>query len=340
MNRTWTARLFAGLLCLACAGTAAADPTPQDKALAQGLFDDGRALMDAGKVAEACVKLAESHRLDPSAGTVLNLAICHEKEGKIASAWAELKEAESLSAASGRQDRADYAQKRGKALEAKLSRLVVEIESPPAGMVIRLDGKELRAAALGGSGVPVDPGKYAVEAAAPGKKAWSGSVTVEAGPSTARLQVPAMVDAPAVVATAKVTPPPPPPSGDSSGSTLRVVGYAAGGLGIAALGVGAAFGGLTLAKAGEVRDLCGDADRCSRAAVEANNSAKTMALISDIGLAAGATFAGVGLVLILVSGSSKPATSGSSKPATSGNRVWAAPAFGVGSASLRVGGSW
>lgn len=334
----WVAPVLAGLLCLAVAGPAAADPTPQDKALAQGLFDDGRALMDAGKLPEACAKLAESHRLDPSPGTVLNLAICHEKEGKIASAWAEFKEAEALSTASGRQDRADYARKRAATLEAKLSRLVVEIANPPEGMVIRLGGKELRAAAMAGSGMPVDPGKYGVEAAAPGKKAWSGTVVVEPGPSTARLVIPAMVNAPAAASSAPKAPPPPPE--DSSGSTRRVVGYVAGGLGIAALGVGGVFGGLTLTKAAEVQDLCGDAPKCSRPAVDANNTAKTMALVSDISLGAGAALAGAGLVLILTSGSSKPPAAGNRGAAVAKSRVWAAPVVGPGVAQVNVGGSW
>jgi hypothetical protein len=293
--------------------------------------------MDAGKLAEACAKLAESHRLDPSPGTVLNLAICHEKEGKIASAWAEFKEAEALSTASGRQDRADYARKRAATLEAKLSRLVVEIASPPEGMVIRLEGKELRAAAMAGSGMPMDPGKYSVEAAAPGKKAWSGTVIVESGPSTARLVIPAMADAPAAASAAPKAPPPPE---DSSGSTRRVVGYVAGGLGIASLGVGAAFGGLTLAKAAEVQDLCGDAPKCSRAGVDANTTAKTMALVSDISLGAGAALAGAGLVLILTSGSSKLPAPGNRGAAGATSRVWAAPFVGPGMAQLNVGGSW
>ena len=82
-------RLAALATCVALAMTATparADATDEQKALALRLFDEGRSLMAAGKVAEACPKLEESRRLDPLPGTVLNLAVCHEKQGLAASA--------------------------------------------------------------------------------------------------------------------------------------------------------------------------------------------------------------------------------------------------------------
>src|SRR5688572_25737334 len=63
----------------------------QQEGAAEVLFREARAAMRKGDVARACPKFAESYRLDPSLGTLLNLALCEEQQGRIVSAWTKFK---------------------------------------------------------------------------------------------------------------------------------------------------------------------------------------------------------------------------------------------------------
>src|SRR5262249_54305886 len=76
-----------------------------DTKLAQALFEKGVDLMNQKKFAEACPKLEESLRQDFSGGALLQLGICHARQGKIATAWAELLKAGSQAKNDHRVDR-------------------------------------------------------------------------------------------------------------------------------------------------------------------------------------------------------------------------------------------
>ncbi|WP_437805064.1 hypothetical protein [Sorangium sp. So ce1078] len=318
-----------------------AQPTAADKALAEGLFQDGKKLMDEGRLQEACPKLAESQRVDPTVGTLLNLAVCHEKEGKTASAWAEFKEASALAASAGQQDRSQFAAKRASELEARLTRLVLEVAQAAPGMAITLNGKDLSAAAATGSGIPVDPGTATIEARAPGKKPWSQQVALEPGPSAPRVVIPPLADA-AAEEQAKAAPPAPPPPApvvpqeaakpEGSGGPLRTLGFVAGGVGLAGIGVGAVFGIMAIQKAGDVEVGCSGNFRCSRADVEANESAQTTAMVSNIAVGAGLVFLGAGVTMVLMSRSPE-------KPVAS-ERVWLSPSVASDGGRVTLGGQW
>jgi hypothetical protein len=150
-----------------------------ERALAEMLYRQGRALLVEGKASEACLKFAESYRLDPATGTLLNLASCHETERKYATAWLEFSRAVAFARRDRRQDRVQFAQEHLAALEPKLSYLtvVVPVASDVPGLDVRVDGVPVHRAARGVS-TPVDPGSHTVEASAPGRKPWSQPITI------------------------------------------------------------------------------------------------------------------------------------------------------------------
>src|SRR5690242_14086811 len=123
MTRLWSclrmAPLLAALLCTA--------PAFAQKAEANVLFDEGRALMTKKDYAGAISKLEQSQQLDPAVGTLLNLGECYLALGRTASAWSAYRDAASLAATTKQADRERYASKKAQELEARLSRLEVGV---------------------------------------------------------------------------------------------------------------------------------------------------------------------------------------------------------------------
>jgi hypothetical protein len=171
--------LLAAALAVPASARAQADAA--QRAQATRLFNEGKALMNDGQTAEACARLEESQRLDPAPGTLLNLAFCHERLGKTATAWAEYGDARAAAQKNGRDDRVTFADAHARALEPRLSRLTITV-APGAdlpGLVIRRDGGVVPRAAWG-TPLPIDPGPHQVEASASGY--LSVRIDVQVGP--------------------------------------------------------------------------------------------------------------------------------------------------------------
>ncbi len=241
-------------------------PAPPPSALAAGdaaradaLFDQGRALMMGGTLAEACATLQESHRLHDRGDTLLNLAECHRRQGKTATAWGEFDRAIEHADRAKYEDAIVVAQVRRDELAALLSTLTVRVPDEVAALpdlVVEVNGAPLpqerwnRASTL-------DPGSFEVVARASGHR-----------PFTRRIELGAQKDAQSVVvALEKEAPPPPrataPPPPPMPGEPLPVWPFAVGGVGVALVGVAAAFGVDALNAGAELDAACGDArGRC------------------------------------------------------------------------------
>ena len=160
-------------------------------ARAEQLFKLGKDYMDKGQLEEACKAFAGSQESDPSVGALLNLALCHEKKGRTATAWAVYNEAASFAEQTGQPDRATGARDLASKLEKQLSKLTVKVPDRHDRMVVRVDAQELPPVSYDVS-VPIDPGEHTVDASAPGFQMWSASVTVEAHADSKTVTVPAL----------------------------------------------------------------------------------------------------------------------------------------------------
>jgi hypothetical protein len=298
-----TRKVIASALALLALGAPRAGLAQSTSAVAEQLFLDGQSLMEHGKVSEACPKFAESQRLDPKLGTLLNLAACHEADGQLALAWSEFVDASALADRAKRSDRSAFAKDHIAALEKRLARLRITgpaTSSPEAGLELRLDGKPLSSAALG-TALPLDPGHHKLEAVAPGKKPWQTEIESRAG-AESRVEIPALADE-----SSSGAPPPAPlrvearPEAPTSEQSfpLRTAGFVVGGVGIAGLAVGTIFGVLAFSKESQAHDVCPDAGCATPEGVNLHDSARTFATVSTIGFAAGALLTAGGLFLVL-----------------------------------------
>jgi len=335
-------------LALAILAPCASAQTSADKAAAEGLFQAGRDLMSAGKFAEACGKFEASQRLDAGLGTLLYLAECYEKAGRLASAWATFREAESI--ASGRDDRArsQVARQRHTALEPRLSKLSIKVaEGNDAATEVRRDGEPIPRESWG-LALPIDPGDHTLEAVSPGHKPWSTKIAVQGEGVTVPVEVPVLDPAPAeppkpVSAAAPTTPiavsSPPPPAADTArndtGGTQKTIGLVLGGAGVVGLGVGTYFGLRAKSKNNASFDHCdpNNHNSCQQAGINLRNAARSSANIATGLLIGGGAFLATGIVLYLTAPSSHPSTA-----SISGLRL--AGTAGPGESRLTLEGAW
>jgi hypothetical protein len=228
MNHHVTARLGLALALASVVGSGAAHAQPA--AQAEALFRQGRELVAAGKLAEACEAFAGSQKLDPAVTTLLNLADCEEKRGHLASAWGDFVEA-------GRQTReardADgqklhqVATEHAAKLEPRVPKLTIAVsaKSRIEHLEVLRDGAVVDASTWN-LPLPIDGGKHQIVARAPGATEWTTQVTIGSDGDVKTVKVPKLAPA-AVVETDKqaektVLPPPAAPASQAPAIGLGI----------------------------------------------------------------------------------------------------------------------
>lgn len=188
---------------VATAALAAPAAAQDDVARAAVLSREAESLLAAGKVDEACTKYDESARLDRRGGSVLDLALCREKQGRTGSAYVLYEEAEKRAIEEKRNDRLTTARQKKNVLFAKVPRATVTVKERHEGLTVMV-GPVLVPTSEYGKPYPVDPGDHEIVAAAPGRAEHRQRVTMGIGQRRA-IAIPAL--APAAAAAPAASPP-------------------------------------------------------------------------------------------------------------------------------------
>ena len=235
---------------LLLAQPARAEPTEAAQAAADDLFQQARKLFAEKRFGEACPLFAESLRLAERGGTLQNLAVCYEEQGKLASAYGRFQDLRTLSRKPEalRPDRVTLAEDHLARLTPRLTRVRLRLSAPVGGVRLRIEKDEFEQASWS-SGVLIDPGDHTLVVIAPGKKPFTKKLQVPATPGFVDVDVPAFEDVPSPPLAARPTP------GELE-HPFRTTGFVVGGVGIAALAAGAVFGILTITKNDDARQTC------------------------------------------------------------------------------------
>jgi hypothetical protein len=267
---------------------------PANEAVATELFDAGRDLLAAGRVAEACPKLAESVRLAAHVGSLGKLAECEERMGRLVSARNHWQRARNLARAQG-----DTRLDRVEAEIARMDRVVPRVlvvlpRVRPASLEVRVDDVVLSATALE-LPLPMDPGKHTVAVTGAGAP-WSREVDLRADGAVTRVVVPAL--------EAARTPPAAPPASEGAKrgvTALEVTGLVATGASVVSVAIGAYFAGITSARLDASNELGCSGDRCTPQGAAIRDEARRAGNAATAFIVAGSVVGAGGLALFLFS---------------------------------------
>ena len=284
---------------------------------ADGLFRQGRAAMNEENYEDARSYFQQSLQLDRALGTVLNLAVCEEKLGKLSAALAHLQEA--LALAADDDERRPLIVQRISRMDARLPRLTIQPNaSIDATVTIFLDSRPLGPAELGRP-IRVDPGTHLLECSGPHEERCTRLFQVSEGKES--VQIPTLIVAPATAPASHPAeavgrpiaeppaPHPSPPLLQRPASERRAVAYAVGGFSLATVVVGLIAGAGVLRQKAIVAAHC-ENKACDEEGVNAADTGRTLSTISTVTVAVGAAGLGVSAYVLLSTPSAANTTAG------------------------------
>lgn len=297
--RTTSPRRALALVCAAAlaatSGGAEAQPTPEQKALAETLFQDALRDRAEGEHARACPKLARAVELTQgeALGGMLELGKCYEAIGKTASAWATYRQVAARAAQTGQDARKSEAISRGEALEGRLHRVTLELApalSDLPGLRITRGETELPREAWAVP-APVDPGELIVVASAPGHRDASYRLTVPPTPGVTKVALAPLAQVPAASPSPGPNARPAKPRAESFAGPAALGALA--GVGLASVGVAVGLGVDAKARYDRAHSQgwCGGAHTCTAAGKQETDAARAQGDVATGLFVAGAVVA-------------------------------------------------
>jgi hypothetical protein len=322
--------LAAGLVTHTGAVPSAYAAEKDDLSKARAKFQQATELEQAGNHANALQLFREVGQVRMTPQVRFHIATCEEKLGKLVAALGgyelALAEAESLGPEFQKE-----VEERTASLRGRIPKLVIERGEGAETATIELDGVSLGSSSIGVE-VPIDPGPHAIQAKSPGHKPYSSTIEMseqQVEKITVSLEDLPVDETPVADPKDAVTVPATPTHRPS-----RIIPYAIGGFGAAALVTSGVFFILQRGKDSELETLCGTDRDCTNTEPRAlnldqqanarsmNKKLKAYSTTTQISAVAGVVALGVAGVLILTEPKqAKPATAWSIEPHAPGAQL-------------------
>ena len=285
----------AALIVAALGSTARAD----DRAQADRLFEEGKALVERGHYAEACRDFEASAAVDPGIGTRLWLADCYESLGRYASARLVFQTV-AADAQRAHDKRAAVADERARALDRRVAFYVVRAGGSVPGEIVECDGTPFRPA---DGPLAVDPGRHVLVAHAPAHDVWETSFTAAAG-TTSDIGIPALrAQLEVTPARPEATPARPVPAVEPP--RWKTWAFVSGGAGVAALVASGVLTGLAVHDHDDSMHLGCTPSQCSQIAHDDEDRARSEGNAATGTVVTGAVLVAAGITMYILAPSTR-----------------------------------
>ena len=281
-------------LCL-LAGLFFSIPVAADTTEADRLFGEAKQLLAAGQLERACETFARSQSSERALGTLLNLADCHEKIGRTATALREFRESAAWAERTAEHKRFEVAVRRIAALEDRVARIEFVVSRLASTVEILCDGVSVQANEW--DGYALDPGPHLVRATAANKRSFSTTISVPQERARLRVEIPFAAEPPVALVSEK---------GRASATlrqqrswTLPGLAIASAGVAVAGLLTGSVYSSSAKSSWDSAQPHC-QAGLCDEAGVSDGRRAKTQANIATAMISVGAVAAATAIALGIV----------------------------------------